>query len=500
MIFHFGLKVASNYLLRIAKAEKDVENLLKAFLPGTPFAGKVKAAGGYTRDEYLKMVTENANIEVSDLDLVVLPTPGHEKDSAGAFTALIHETFPDSTTKPHPVGKTYPIYKINFTGDITHKGVEYKTGGAELDISNANPDWKETGLGYDFTVNMLLKDLTTGEVEDLTGTSRDDIQKGILRGHPGISLNKIFSDHPIRMLRLIRFQSKYGWDIPKSVIRAVKNNAANIKEEPSEKIGIELEKIMKLGKLKQATQYMRITGLLDYLLPEIQKLTEVPHITKRDVYRHTLEVLDKAKPGVENQLAALLHDVGKPATQQLLEDRIHFTNHDGVGSEIARAIMTRFNFDKKTIEDVANRVKNHMRPHALAKGEVSEKALRKFIRDVGDSTVDAVLDLAHADELASLPDIERVPDLRKKLKTIMESATPVKTKAIMDGKEIMDLVGIKGPEVGIAKEFLKDLEDEYASKGKTLTKEEASTVLLEKYKKKVNSSKVITAYISKMAM
>ena len=88
-------KVISNFLDKMSsRAEKEVENLLKAFLPGTPFAGHAKAVGGYPRDEYLKEITKNTDIEPKDLDIVVSPTPGHDK-GAEDLTHLIHKNFPE---------------------------------------------------------------------------------------------------------------------------------------------------------------------------------------------------------------------------------------------------------------------------------------------------------------------------------------------------------------------------------------------------------------------
>jgi poly(A) polymerase len=123
-----------------------------------------------------------------------------------------------------------------------------------------------------------------------------------------------------------------------------------------------------------------------------------------------------------------------------------------------------------------------MKPHHLGKKDVTEKTLRRFIREVGDETIDAILDLAEADELGALPNRNMVPDLRKRIEDIRKAPVKMKKKPTLDGNEIMGILKIKmGPEVGKALEYIKDLEDEYASQGKELTKEEATKAIREKF-------------------
>jgi putative nucleotidyltransferase with HDIG domain len=333
--------------------------------------------------------------------------------------------------------------------------------------------------------------MTTGEIEDLTGQSKDDIKKGILRGHPKIPMDKTFEEDPLRMIRLFRFQAKYDWDIPMAVLHAVKRKADRITIISSERIMEELKKIMELGKLKQTIKLMSATGLLKHILPEIEALKGVKQNlkwhTEGDAYKHTLMVLKEAPPGVDNQIAALLHDVGKATTTSMLEEEIHSYGHEDVGADIAEAVMKRLKFDNDTTSRVKKMVKNHMRPHHLGRG-AGPKALRKFIRDVGDELVDSILALARADELGKIPSTHDIPDLIEKIKKIREeSKEKITEKTILNGKEIMDLLDIPtGVDVGRAKKMLIDLEDEYAEKGEELTKETAKKELLKSFIKKAS--------------
>jgi poly(A) polymerase len=476
--------------IRASLAEKEVERLFKIILPKSPFKNKAFAVGGYVRDELL-------GIDSKDLDVVVEMRGGAEK-----LTKWINREFKPYTSRPHQLGAGYPIWSITFKDDVEHKGKTYKTKGAVIEFADSqkesfpDPDSRQrvTEPGSlkddverrDFTVNMLLKDLSSGELKDLTGTSVIDIKKGVLRGHPGVDFNKILRDDPLRMMRLVRFQSKYGWQVPIGVLRAVKKNAQRINIVSAERIQGELVKLMKIGKLHQGIRMMKALGLLKHVLPEIEAMRGVEHDTSRghhqegDVYKHTMLVLKNAKPGVENQLAALLHDVGKPNTQEILEDKIQFLGHETVGAEMAEAIMRRLKFEKSVITKVRSMVENHMRPHSLSGDDVSAKALRKFVRKVGEEMVDSILDLAEADQLGNLPPTNLIPELRQKIQDSMK--IPISKKPVLDGRTIMNLLNIKpGKMVGEAMNFLKEKEDEYAERGIELTKNEAMRLLMEAF-------------------
>jgi len=424
------------------------------------------------------------------------------KGGAKKLTAFIHKMFSGATNRPHQLG-AYPIWAIEFRDNVEHKGTTYRTKGAEIEVADTQkesfPDersrqrvtepgtLKEDNERRDFTVNMLLKDLSTGELKDMTGTSVADIRDGVLRGHPGVDFNEILRQDPLRMIRLVRFQAKYGWRVPLSVMKVVRKNAKRIRIVSGERIRDELVKLMKIGKLAQGIRLMKALGLLKYVLPEIETLTQTDHDTSRghhqegDVFRHTMLVLRSAKPGVENQLAALLHDVGKPATQEILDDVIHFHGHEDVSGEIAEAIMRRLKFDKNTVRAVRRMVENHMGPHNLMRGNPGPKALRRFVRKVGEELVDAVLDLAEADSLGNLPPVNDIPQLRKMIEDVQKVA-PAGEKPPLNGHEIMTLLGVNsGRVVGEAVQVMRDAMDELADKGEVLTKLMAKTLLLEHF-------------------
>lgn len=468
-------------------AEREVERFLKEFLRGSPFANKTHAVGGYVRDQLLGK-------DAKDLDIVV-----EMKDGAKKLTYFIRKKLGKLISTPRQLGSGYPIWQITFKDNLDYKGRTYRTKGAIIEFADTMKEefpeeksrQRKTEYGTlaedverrDFTVNMLLKDLTTGEIKDLSGTSKKDLETGVLKGHPKVSLDKIFSDDPLRMIRLIRFQTKYNWKIPKSVIRTVRRNSNRIKIVSGERIRDELKKIMKFGKLAKAIRLMKAMNLLKYIFPEVEDLMGVEqpkeHHAEGDVYKHTLQVLQHAKPTIEGQLSALLHDIGKPKTKDFIKGRLTFYDHHVVGAEIAAAIARRLKFDNKVVNSIQKNVKNHMAPIFLGP-KPSDKSLRKFIRNVGEETVDTILELAEADALGSLPPENYVPKLRKRIEEVKK--IPIKKKPVLNGNEVMQLLNIKsGESVGKVMRFLFDLEDEYASKKKTLTKDIAKKMILKEF-------------------
>ena len=470
-------------------AEKEMERLFLKLLPGTKFENQAFAVGGYVRDEVM-------GLDSKDLDIVVGFPNGAE-----ALSKFIASQFPGKTSTPRQMG-SYPIWYITFKENVEYDGEMFKTKGGELDIADSQkeafPDpesrQRETAFGTieedvarrDFTVNMLMKNLSNGELADFTGTSVQDIKDGVLRGHPKVPLDRTFEDDPLRMLRLVRFMVKYGWKPAQEAVEAVERNAHRINIISSERVRDELVKIMLVGKLAPAIRFMQATGLLKHILPEIEVMKGVEqskeHHSEGDVFEHTMKVIENAKPTLHAQLAALLHDAGKPSTQKFIEHKIQFLGHDAVSGEIAEAVLRRLRFDNNLVKKVRFLVENHMRPTTAR--QWGPKAVRKFIRDIGDEIED-LLDLHDADSAGSLtpegvPAKTTGPVLRKKIEEVQE--IPVRTKPVLNGNEIMQTLGIKGgPEVGKAMKWLRDKTDDYAVEGKELTPEEAKRLLREEY-------------------
>jgi poly(A) polymerase len=436
-------------------------------------------------------------IDSKDLDVVIDIQGG-----AKALGGFLHRLFPEATSTPRQLGKGYPIWFVAFKEDVEYKGQVYQTKGADIDIAESqkegfpDPDSRQRVVDFgtieedmqrrDFTVNQLMKDLTTGQIVDLSGTGVADVKKGILRTHPNVSPDAVFTDDPLRMMRLVRFMAKYGWTAAPDVVEAVKRNAHRIEIVSGERIQSELGKVMKLGKTAHAIRFMQKTGLLKYVMPEINDLVGVEqdehYHAEGDVFEHTMLVLEKAQPTIESQLAALFHDAGKRATQEFVGDRIKFLGHEEVSGEIAEAVLRRLKYDNKTIHKVKFIVENHMRAHTAA--EWSPRAVRKFIRETGEHLED-ILHQTEIDALSShgpgmVPKENPIPDLRERIKQVQQ--VPIQKKPVLDGREIMALLDIgPGPLVGEVMNWLQGVADEWAGEGKELSPEQAKQLVLEEF-------------------
>jgi poly(A) polymerase len=467
--------------------EKNAELLLGQFFKNTIFENKIFSVGGFVRDEIM-------GLKSKDLDLVVSSDGGSEE-----VVHALKSQLTNSVTNPHNLGNGFPIWQITFTDNVHFNNTEWKVKGAILEFADTQkesfPDQEsrqritsfgtleEDVLRRDFTCNMLMRNITNGEILDLAN-GIEDIKNGILRSHPKADFDKILSDDPLRMLRLVRFQAKFGWEIRWSDLEVVIRNRERIKIISAERINAELTKIMEMGKLDKAVWFMKRTGLLEIIFPEVHAMIGVFHDLKQpfhkeckgEVFGHVMKVLSHAKPGVIPQMSALLHDIGKPPTRAEDENgRIRFSKHEPVGAEMAEVVLRRIKFDTSTIKRIVKLVEMHTDPHAFGRNNVgvepSIKAVRKLIRKAGDALED-LLDLAEADCLGNEPLRNNVPDLRIRIKEVLEISPPIIAKPILNGHEVMSILNIKGGQIiGEIRKALIDLEDDFANDEKELTKE-----------------------------
>lgn len=438
-----------NLLVEGAKENAALDYLQKLVQSG-PFKGRVYLAGGAVRDMQLGK-------DPKDLDVVV--TGG--LDAGMEFAKWATQTMNNYSNGSNPVlFPTYGTAKFTLKG-IKHNGFDlsdidieavatrkekYTTGSRKPEVSAG--DLEDDVHRRDFTVNSLLKDLTTGEILDLTGKGKEDIRRGIIQ--TPLNPDVIFTEDPLRMLRAVRFTIKYGWELPMFMIRALKRNAAQLQNISAERTRDELDKMLVTGSPDRAIKLLRITGLLNYIIPEFKtayKMTQNVH-HKRDVFGHTLDVMKGTDPVLLQRLMALFHDIGKTVTRSVTPTGVHFYGHEDVGADMTRDIMRRLKYPNELIDAVVSGVANHMK---LKHGgddavKLSDKTLRKFKIALGDKLED-VLNVIHADntahsEASSMPN--QIVNVRNRLKGL-EASTPSEPKLPITGKDLIDM-GVKpGP-------------------------------------------------------
>lgn len=448
-------------LLMEVAAEQVALDFLKQQIKSSRWSGKVYLAGGAVRDELL-------NLPIKDIDLVVdMPNGGIE------FAKWITRKLGIYTSGNPVVFQKFGTAKFNLRG-VTHKGIDLSS----IDIEVVMPRTEkytfgsrkpEVGQGTmaqdverrDFTVNALIKDLTTGEIKDLTGMGRADIKKGIIR--TPLDPDVIFTDDPLRMLRAIRFTVKYNWTLPLFMIKGITRNSHMIKHISAERIRDELDKMLVTGSPDTAVRLLQITGLSKHIMPELDLLIGLKQNRYHmwDANRHTMEVLKGTPPNIQTRLAALFHDIGKAETQEIIDNEIHFYRHEEVGEQIARDIMKRLKYPNKVIDAVAASVRGHMRLKQAGKeGEiVTDKALRKLQSEMGEH-LEQTLDLMHADNAAHLPEHrleKQIPGVRRRLKNLKDAPKSTNIPIPIDGKDVMQHLNIRpGPLVRTMLDAVKD--------------------------------------------
>ena len=315
-------------------------------------------------------------------------------------------------------------------------------------------------LRRDFTINTLLENLHSGEMQDLTELGVADITAGIIRTPK--DPDTTFYDDPLRMLRAIRFAVRYRFVIEERTYDAIIQNMHRLDIISRERIRDEFVKIILIDKPSYGLKMLKESDLLKQFAPELLEMVGVNqpggHIW--DVWDHTLHVMDAlpSSAHLHLRLAALFHDVGKPSTKTHNgHDKIHFFGHEDVGNQIARSILDRLRFPRTETTRVAKLVTMHMRIGEY-KSDWKESAVRRLMHDAGRDTSD-LLALAIADRKGSGPNasIDDLIELEHRMEQILMNISVYELESPLDGDEIMQLAGVPpGPEVRRIKQHLVD--------------------------------------------
>jgi poly(A) polymerase len=194
------------------------------------------------------------------------------------------------------------------------------------------------------------------------------------------------------MLRAARFAAHLGFEVDAAALAAIREMASRLGIVSAERIRDELTKLLLAPDPRRGLELLVDTGLADYCLPELGRLKETvdEHRRHKDVYAHTLTVLEQAigledgEPDLVLRLAALLHDIGKPKTKSVGPGgKVSFHHHEVVGAAMTRQRLTELRFPKDVVEDVSRLVELHLRFHGYAEGEWTDSAVRRYVRDAG---------------------------------------------------------------------------------------------------------------------
>jgi poly(A) polymerase len=332
----------------------------------------------------------------------------------------------------------------------------------------------------DFTVNAMAVSLPSREFVDPHG-GLDDLAAGVLRtpGTPQAS----FGDDPLRMMRAARFAAQLGFGVDDEVVDAMSDMADRLDIVSTERVRDELAKLVCADRPRLGLSLLVHTGLADRILPELPalRLERDEHHRHKDVYEHTLTVLEQAidledrlphdPPDLIVRMAALMHDIGKPRTRRFGADgSVTFHHHDVVGAKMTRKRMKALRFSNDEVAAVSHLVGLHLRFHGYGTGEWTDSAVRRYVRDAGDQ-LDRLHVLTRADcTTRNRRKAERLrrtyDDLEERIARLAEQEELNAMRPDLDGNQIMQVLGIDpGPEVGEAYRHLLDLRIEHGPLG-----------------------------------
>ncbi|MCB0906600.1 MAG: CCA tRNA nucleotidyltransferase [Nocardioidaceae bacterium] len=324
----------------------------------------------------------------------------------------------------------------------------------------------------DFTVNAMAVTLPDRGFEDPFG-GIVDLAHRVLRtpGRPEDS----FSDDPLRMMRAARFAAQLGFTVAPEVVDAMTSMADRIEIISAERVRDELVKLVCAPYPRRGLTLLVETGLADRVLPELPtlKLERDEHHRHKDVYEHTLTVLEQTialedrlpggGPDFVARFAALMHDVGKPRTRRFGSDgTVTFHHHDVVGAKMTRKRMKELRFSNELTDAVSRLVELHLRFHGYGSGEWTDSAVRRYVRDAGDQ-LEHLHVLTRADSTTrnrrKAERLQRTYDeIEARIARLSEQEELDALRPALDGNEIMEILAIPpGRRVGEAYRHLLDL-------------------------------------------
>ncbi|RZT14731.1 poly(A) polymerase [Kribbella sp. VKM Ac-2569] len=324
----------------------------------------------------------------------------------------------------------------------------------------------------DFAMNAMAVRLPSRQFVDPYGGMEDVAHQRIRT--PGTPEDS-FSDDPLRMMRAARFAAQLGFTPDPAVVTAMTAMADRITIVSAERVRDELEKLICADHPRIGLDLLVSTGLAEHVLPELPalQLMKDEHHRHKDVYEHSLTVLDQAidlesrltvpTPDFVVRFAALIHDIGKPKTLKFEGPRkVTFHHHDVVGAKLARKRMKALRFSNEQIEQVSKLIELHLRFHGYGDGEWTDSAVRRYVRDAGDQLARLHI-LTRADcttrnrrKAESLR--AAYDDLESRIERLQEQEELDALRPDLDGNQIMQTLGISpGREVGEAYKFLMEL-------------------------------------------
>lgn len=307
----------------------------------------------------------------------------------------------------------------------------------------------------DFTVNAMALRVPTEpgqppQMEDPYG-GLADLSAGLLR--TPLDPEVLFSDDPLRMLRLFRFMSTLGFAPHEDALDAVARMSDRLSIISRERIRTELDKLLVGENVVEALTALVLSGLADHFIPELPALAveQDPIHRHKDVLAHTIAVVGKAdserdEPRLEVRLAALFHDIGKPATREYGDGGVTFHHHEVVGARMTRKRMKELRYSNEMTQNVGDLVFLHMRPHTYKMGW-TDAAVRRYVRDAGH-LLDELNELVRSDvttrnEKKARQIARRIDELEERIAVLREQEELDALRPPINGNQVMEYLGLQ---------------------------------------------------------
>lgn len=362
--------------------------------------------------------------------------------------------------------------KSNFDIEVTtYRSEAYDRTSRKPEVSYGD-SIEEDLIRRDFTVNAMAVALPEKEFID-PHHGLEDLASRVLRT-PGTP-QESFSDDPLRMMRAARFAAQLDFEVAPEVVAAMTEMSDRLEIVSAERVRDELNKLILSDHPREGLKLLVDTGLAGLVFPELPalRLERDEHHRHKDVYEHTLIVLEQAIDLEENgpdlvlRLAALLHDIGKPKTRRFEKDgRVSFHHHEVVGAKMTKARMTKLKYSNDLVKDVAKLVELHLRFHGYGTGEWTDSAVRRYVRDAGP-LLDRLHKLTRSDcttrNKRKANALSRAYDgLEERIARLQEQEELDSIRPDLDGNEIMEILGVgPGPQIGKAYKHMLELRLEY---------------------------------------
>lgn len=416
---------------------------------------EIALVGGPVRDALLDR-------EVHDLDLTTSARP---EESAAILKPIASAMW--------DVGRAFGTVAVWVSGDA----VEVTTYRKDAYVpSSRKPEvvFGDTLDGdlrrRDFTMNAIAVRLPSLTIVDPSDGIASVLDRRLTTPSPAV---ESFDEDPLRMLRAARFTSQLGFVLDDEGVRAMTALAERIDVVSQERVREELVKLLSADRPGAGLELLVATGLADRVLPEVPalRLTRDGEHRHKDVYQHSLQVLQQAidleherfpgqAPDVVLRFAALLHDIGKPATRRFeAGGLVTFHHHDIVGAKLARKRLKALRFPNIEVDRIATLIELHQRFFGYGEGAWTDSAVRRYVRDAGELLPQLHLltraDVTTRNERKARRLASAYDDLEQRIAELADQEELDSIRPDLDGEAIMRELGLKpGPAVGAAYRFL----------------------------------------------